>query len=183
MILCIMRIGRRVRNRIEDNRGISLVELIVVISIMAVMVGVTSLGLGMMFSRDANYVAVRIDDALSETRTLSMSKDGKFTCLLHIDAPDGSYVQINRSVGGAVSTEYKKILLDKSVNIAVKGDGTAISGDFSVEFDKSKGSVKQVNGATADKGVYTITVTSTKNTSKTRDVTLVTITGRHYTDK
>ena len=69
MILFIMRTGRRAKkSSISDNSGISLVELIIVISIMVIMTGVMSLGLSIMFSRDTNYVAVRVDDALTETR-------------------------------------------------------------------------------------------------------------------
>ena len=168
--------------KMADDRGLSLVELIIVISIMAVMTGMLSLGLPMMFSRDANYVAVRIDDALTEARTLAMSKDGKVTYTLHIDSdPKGSTVEIKRVVG---ATEDKKTInLDKSVSITVKGDETPMSGDFIVEFDKAKGCVKTVNGSAPDKGVYTITVSSTKNTSNIKDVTLVTDTGRHYTEK
>lgn len=160
----------------------SLVELIVVISIMAVMTGILSLGIGMMFSRDASYVAVRIDDMLSEARTVSMSKAGTFTCSIHIDGtdPKNSYAKITDESGNV----YKEVILDKSVTVVVKKDGTAVTGDFAVEFDKAKGSVKKVNGSDSDIGkVYTIDVTSTKNTSKTKTVTLVSTTGRHYTDK
>ena len=182
-----MRTGRRVKNRISDDRGMSLVELIVVISIMAVMTGILSLGIGMMFSRDANYVAVRIDDALTETRTCSMSKDGTFTCELNIDSSsngNGSFVQIMQSISGGTPTEYKKILLDKSVVIKVDADGTDITADkITFEFDKSKGSLKKVNGAVTSAGVYTIEVTSKKNSSKVKEITLISTTGRHYTDK
>ncbi len=182
-----MRTGKKVDNRIRDNRGISIVELIVVISIMTIMTGVVSIGIGMMFSRDANYVAVRIDDALAEARTLSMSRDGDFVYELNIDNVNhtGSFVSIKQSIGGATATEYRRVLLDKNVSIAVDGDGTAIAGDkITFEFDKAKGNVKKVNGSDADiKGVYTIKVTSLKNHSKVKDVLLISTTGRHYTNK
>ncbi len=181
-----MRTGRRVKNRITDDRGISLVELIIVISIMAIMTGILSLGISLMFSRDANYAAVRIDDALTETRTLAMSKSGDFTCSIHIDNinpkaayPNGSYVQIMQ--GGS---EYKRILLDKNVTIEVDGDGTEVTDNPLVfEFSKSKGSLSTVNGSETISDVYTITVTSTKGPAKTKDVTLISTTGRHYTEK
>ena len=179
-----MRTGRRVKNKITDNRGISLVELIVVISIMVVMVGITAFGVSFMFTRDTNYVAVRIDDALTEARMLSMSREGKFTCVLHIDSdPKKCTVTINNDVAGVVS-EYKKVLLDKSVTIEVTGTGVAAGpgDDVTIEFDKSNGSVKNINGS-APSGVYTIRVTSTKNAAKVKDVTLVSTTGRHYTEK
>ena len=79
MNLFTMRTGKRVKNRISDNRGISLLELIAVISIMVIITGVTSLSLAFMFTRDANYAAVRIDDALAEARMLSVSQTGTWT--------------------------------------------------------------------------------------------------------
>ncbi len=181
-----MRTGRRVNNQIADNSGVSLVELIIVISIMVIMTGVLSLGIGMIFSRDANYVAVRIDDALSETRTLSISKDGTFTCVLNIDSSTsgkGSIIQIMQTVGG-VSSEYKRILLDKGVTITIDADGADITADTIIfEFDKSKGSLKKVNNSETISDVYTIEVTAKNNASKVKDVTLISATGRHYTDK
>ncbi len=180
-----MRTGKKAR-KTEDNRGMSLVELIVVISIMAVMTGILSLGIGMMFSRDADYVAVRIDDTLTEARMCSMSRDGVFTFELHIDGADtkGSYVRIMQSIAGGTPTEYKKVLLDKNVNIKVLGDGTDLGvADVKVEFDKSKGNVKKVNGSLTIKDVYTFKVTSEKNSSKVKDVTLISTTGRHFIEK
>ena len=166
-----------------DNKGYSLVELIVVIAIMAVMVGVMSLGLGMMFTRDANYVAVRIDDMLTEARTASMSRAGTFTYSFHIDgsSPSNSYVKIDQTTDTG-TTEYKRILLDKRVTVKVNGSE---ANDFSVVFDKAKGNVKtaEIDGTARSDLVYEIDVTSKKNTSKTNKVTLVTTTGRHYTEK
>ena len=192
-----MKTGKRARNRI-DNRGYSLIELIVVISIMAIMVGIMSFGIGMMFTRDANYVAVRIDDELTEARTLAMSRDGVFTYVLHADNDPsgdhkGGFIRIDQTVVTGkdehdhditVTTEYKKVLLDKGATIAVTGASLDVSGNMTIVFDKANGSVKSVNGsAPASGAVYTITVTSTKNSSKIKEVTLVATTGRHYTEK
>ena len=179
-----MRTGRRVNNRIRDDRGLSLVELIIVITIMMIMTGLVALGISMMYSRDTNYVAVRIDDAFTEARTMAMSKEGEVTYTLHVvSEPNKSTVVINRAAGA--TPDVKTIALDKDVSISVKGDedDTPMAGDFVVVFDKAKGCVKSVNGADPDKGVYTITVTSNKNPSKAKTVTLVTTTGRHYTEK
>ena len=193
---CIMKTGKRARNRI-GNRGYSLIELIVVISIMAVIVGIMSFGVGMMFTRDANYVAVRIDDELTEARTLAMSRDGVFTYVLHADNASGDhkggFIRIDQTVVTGVdeyghditsTTEYKKVLLDKGATIAVTGASLDASGNMTIVFDKANGSVKSVNGSAPVSGdVYTITVTSSKNSSKTKEVTLVATTGRHYTEK
>ncbi len=179
-----MKTGRRVNNRITDNRGISLVELIVVIAIMSVMVGVTSLGIGMMFTRDAEYVAVRIDDELTEARTLAMSRAGVYTYVLHTDSTDteAGYVRIDVTDDAGTTTEFKKVLLDKSVTITATGATFDASGNISIVFDKVNGSVSTVNGTAPSSGtMYTFKVTSTKNSSKTKDVTLVSTTGKHFT--
>ncbi len=185
MILCIMRIGKKAKNKLSDNRGISLVELIAVISIMAVMVGLVSFSISVMFSRDASYVAKKIDDELSEARMYSMSKAGEFTFVLHIDSDtNGNYVRIDKTISG-VTTPYKTVALDKSVTIAVSGTVStptpSASGNIEFVFDKANGCVKTVNGSKGE-GVYSITITSAKNTSKVKTVTLVSTTGRHYTD-
>ncbi len=164
----------------DDDSGISLVELIVVIAIMAVMVGITSLAVGMIFSRDANYVAVRIDDELTEARTLAMSRPGKFCYEFHIDSdPDNSYVRIIDLDNP--DPPVRDVPLNKSVAVKVNGADTT---DFSVMFDKAKGNVIKVNGSeTGIEKVYTIEVTSLRNASKTKTVSLISTTGRHYTDK
>lgn len=196
-----MRTGKKEKNRIKDNRGISLVELIVVIAISATMIGVVSLGVGIMFTRDANYVAVRIDDELAEARMLSMSRNGNFTYFLHYDNdnPASGYIMIlNGDATRENNTEYKKIMFGKSVQITVTGTGmpagTPTSGNIGIVFSKAKGSVQEVgsiNPASPYKytkssngnGVYTIKVVSTKNSAKTNTVTLTAATGRHYTEK
>ncbi len=184
-----MRTGRRVKNRIADDRGISLVELIVVISIMVVLTGVVSMGLGMMFSRDANYVAVRIDDTLTEARTMSMSREGDVTYTLHIDSDPagnytGSYVEIKRVDKDGNVLDDDRTALDKSVTITATGATPDGSGNIVIVFNKAKGNVETVNGSAAASGiVYTFDVVSRRNASSTRTVTLVPTTGRHYTDK
>ncbi len=183
-----MRTGRRVKDKTADNRGISLVELIVVISIMVIMTGLVSLSVSVMFTRDASYVATRIDDALAEARMYSMSKSGSFSYVLDISDPMSSTVTIKDS------GSFEKIVnLNKRVNITfagtVIGDGGAeeavslADGESAViEFDKSKGCVNKVNGKKAT-GIYTITVTSERNPSKVEKVILIATTGRHYTEK
>ncbi len=189
MSLFTMKTGRRVKNRIPDNRGISLLELIAVISIMVVITGVASMSLAFMFTRDANYVAVRIDDELAEARMLSTSKNGEFTYVLHFDntAPTTGYIRIDQTITPGSPTEYKKVMLNKSVTINVTGADVPTSGDVAFVFSKRNGSLSKVGtpGGTMKKasGIYTIEVTSTRNTSKKKDVTIISTTGRHYTEK
>ena len=186
-----MRTGKKAGNRSCSDRGYTLVELITVISIMVIMTGVASFGLSMVFSKDADYAAVKIDDALTEARTLAMSRDGHFVFVLHFGAdPKDHYITIDRADTLTTSpVEYKRVYLEKSVNISVAGTNRPASGDIQIVFDKANGSMKAIgspgtpaSGSKAQ-GIYTFTVTSTKNTHKVRTVTLIATTGRHYTDK
>ncbi len=170
----------------------SLVELVVVVAIMVVMTGVLSLGFNMLFAKDAEYVAVRMDDMFTEARTASMSKEGIFTYAFHIDAgnPENSYVKIDQTIKDpddpmdtGTTTEYKNVPLNKSVTVTINGSAAT---DLSVEFDKAKGSVKtvKINGsAVTISQIYSIEVTSQRNTSKKNTVTLISATGRHYMEK
>ena len=174
-------------NRKTDERGITLVELITVMAIMVTLTGVASLGMSILFSKEPAYVAAKIDDTLTEARMLSMSKEGTYTYVLHYDNadPTAGYVRIDVTNAG-VTTEYKKVPLEKSVTITVTGTGWPASGDVAITFDKAKGCVKKAgipgSVTTTASGIYTIAATSTKNTSKTKTVTIVSATGRHYTD-
>ena len=184
---------KKMRKRINNN-GYSLVELIVVIAIMAVVVGIMSFSVSMMFTRDANYVAVRIDDELTETRTLAMSRDGVFIYSLQINSdPKENTIKIYKvdsEDDTPADPPYKEVLLDKDVKIEVtnKTGATettltpAAGSSLNIIFDKANGSVKSVDGDKG-KGVYIFTVTSNKNSSKIEEVTLVSTTGRHYTEK
>ena len=165
----------------KNDRGYSLVELIVVISIMAIMVGLLSLGISVMFSKDAEAVAKAIDDELSEARMLSMSKSGKFEMVLHIDGGDPP---VNTIVIKRDDVLYKTVTLKKGASLTVSyGSESKNSGDIAFEFDKGNGSVKNIGGAAFTSGVCTITATSTRLSSKTATVDLVAATGRHYLRK
>ena len=121
----------------RNDRGYSLLELIAVISIMAVVVGVVSLSVSLMFSNDAQKGATIIDDELSETRMLAMSKSGAISMIINTDGavnPINNTIEIKR--GGAT---YKTVKIDRSVIITVKdSSGETIPGDsVEIVFDKT----------------------------------------------
>ena len=195
MSLCIMKTGRRVRNNQLNNAGYSLVELLVVMGIIAAIIAIASYSISLMFSQDAKSMAVKIDDELSNARMLSMSREGKFTYVLHIDNadPKENYIEITKTDSSGSVSSYEKVSLNKKVRLEVTGSGLSgvsgdsYTGDVKIEFDKSNGSVKYVDtlsaGTNKASGVYEISITSVKNSSKVSKVTLVTTTGRHYMDK
>ena len=165
----------------KDNSGYSLVELITVIAIMAVIIGVVSLSVSLIFSRDAQRSAMLIDDALSETRMLSMSKGGVVKMVIHTKtSTDTAYNTIDIVQPGSTKT----ITIDRGVVISLKGSATSTPGtDITIEFNKSNGSVLKINGeSAAANGLYEIESVA-KRGSQTAKVILVANTGRHYTEK
>lgn len=58
----------------RDNRGVSLVELIVVIAIMAIMVGVGVLSISLLFGTQARGCAQKVSSMLNETKTGCLSR-------------------------------------------------------------------------------------------------------------
>lgn len=78
----------------EDNRGVSLVELIIVMAIMGVIIGVTGYGLGLVSKKPVDECAKKIEMVLNQNRTNAMGnteawvelylKDGRVTVLEHL---------------------------------------------------------------------------------------------------
>lgn len=58
----------------KDNRGMSLVELIIVMAIMAVIVGMTGFGLSLVSNKPVDECAKKIEMVLNRNRTNSMGK-------------------------------------------------------------------------------------------------------------
>lgn len=183
----------------KDNRGLSLVELIVVISIMVVLLGLVSLGVGMLFSRDAERAAKLIDDQISETRLSAMSKQGTFVVKIHTEDedfgdPSNNYIEIEKSslplaepgeALPAVTTSTTRIDIDKSVFITFGKKGAlpakATDDTLEIAFDKSDGHVIQLSNSAGDYSlddVFEIKCIA-RNKSKSKSVFLMPVTGRH----
>lgn len=69
----------------EDNRGMSLVELIIVMAIMAVIVGMTGYGLGLISNKPVDECAKRLEMALNRNRTTVMGKKDAWLELYMVD--------------------------------------------------------------------------------------------------
>lgn len=72
----------------NDNRGLSLVELIVVIAIMAVMIGGVGLSIQMLSGAEAKQAAMKLDSELNDIKTGAMSRAGEEMTIKYIDAVD-----------------------------------------------------------------------------------------------
>ena len=177
-------------SRKKYNNGFSLIELIVIIAIMGVLVGGASLGISLVFSKDASKCATRLNDSIYEARANSMYKSGKFELIID-NSGDANVATISHSQTDGTPAISDTVYLD-GVDSAKK---TKISAKFvteaepavtemrlpvTVTFDKSKGNVYSVADADRayDDGIIVFDITPTRG-NRTAKVQLVTTTGKH----
>ena len=174
-----------------NNKGFSLIELIVIIAIMGVLVGGASLGIGLVFSKDAMKCATRLNDSIYDARANSMYKAGKFELSINNTGSANTATISQTDLTPATSdTVYldgedsskKTTISAKFVTEAVPA-GTAISLPVSVTFDKAKGNVYSVvdaDGMTYGDGIIVFEIEPLRgNRNRKAKVQLVTTTGKH----
>lgn len=158
------------------NKGITLVEILVVVAISSIMVGITANSISLAFSRDAERCARTIDVALESVRMSSMSQKGTFT--LEIDRVNNQLIT-HSAVNGTTSTVSENLQSQVTVSFP---DIDAES--LKITFYKSSGKVKSVinqdNSAVQDK-LIRIKCTNGSG-SKVATVVLIRNTGRHYVE-
>ena len=171
-----------------NNKGFSLIELIVIIAIMGVLVGGASLGIGLVFSKDAMKCATRLNDSIYDARANSMYKAGKFELSIDnsgsaniatISQTDLTPVTSDTIYLDGVDSNKKTTISAKFVTEAVPA-GTAISFPVNLTFDKAKGNVYfdvDADG-TYDDGIIVFDIAPLRG-NRTAKVQLVTTTGKH----
>ena len=174
-----------------NNKGFSLIELIVIIAIMGVLVGGASLGIGLVFSKDAMKCATRLNDSIYDARANSMYKAGKFELSIDnsgsantatISQTDLTPATSDTVYLDGVDSSKKTTISARFVTEAVPA-GTAISLPVSVTFDKAKGNVYSVVDAdemTYGDGIIVFEIEPLRgNRNRKAKVQLVTTTGKH----
>lgn len=174
-----------------NNKGFSLIELIVIIAIMGVLVGGASLGIGLVFSKDAMKCATRLNDSIYDARANSMYKAGKFELSIDnsgsantatISQTDLTPATSDTIYLDGVDSNKKTTISAKFVTEAVPA-GTAISFPVNLTFDKAKGNVYSVvdtDGMTYGDGIIVFEIEPLRgNRNRKAKVQLVTTTGKH----
>jgi prepilin-type N-terminal cleavage/methylation domain-containing protein len=156
------------KGRRKNNKGVSLVELIVVISIMAIMTGIVSVGAGVLNGRAAKETRDKLLSSLENVRAQTMGKDAISVTLSYTDDQyllTYTYDKTTAAGGTETVTESKVIGTDKctiyyadsnfSDTIATASDCVSRLGGNKVtagnplqfSFDRSSGALKESTDA------------------------------------
>ncbi|MDD2970348.1 MAG: prepilin-type N-terminal cleavage/methylation domain-containing protein [Lachnospiraceae bacterium] len=180
----------------KNNKGYSLIELIVVIFIMSIMIVLVSLGLRSIFSLDAKECAYDLNACLKETKADALSKDYQ-ELKLYKNAAGEVYAdfvvyhyQEDASHPGQfapdLASEVKKSVLIGKQSVTVKfyfSDGTNISLDpathsVALGFNRSSGSFTKAKIDDIQSTAYCNLIEVSRG-SKTYSIKLSPATGNH----
>ncbi len=150
-----------------DNKGLTLVEILIVVAILAILGGVALTGMSLLTSRPVDECAKKIQIALEGSRNTTM---GKYSGYVEFTADsDGVYVE--KYINGTSDGRIK--IGSGGVNVTATTpsiNATFGATPFKVEFDRADGSL-----VTPTDGPISFTVS---NSSRTIIVTVDKLTGR-----
>ncbi len=146
--------------REKRNSGVSMIELIIVVTIMSVTIGAASLGIGMVANKPAEQCANNMEICLNRCRTHTMGKLGGYVAFY--TGSDGAVYMVEKlgrplnydvtdsSDCGAANYTQKKIGR-KGVKVVCAGTDITSSPGSAVffEFNRSDGSLRTPAGGDA----------------------------------
>lgn len=147
------------RKLLKNNKGFSLVEMLVVIAIMAILASVSVSAMGYLMRGDIKKAAKTLYSEIASNRTYAMAKQGDW--LFSVDNSSGVFVlsSMNTTSGGTI-TYSEETLSNRVSSIEVmiySADGSVIS-DYTalntISFKKSTGAVNEINGASVNYGGF-----------------------------
>ncbi len=165
----------------RNHRGFTLVEVIVVVSILSALTGIISLSVSSVFSVRVRRCATEINAFISMCKVNSMSRGGDIRIVLDVD--DNGGIRGRYYEDGSPGAEPKSTEIFSDANVSaeftVGGVTTALSSDnpLTLSFDRSTGGFKPCAMAGTEK-IYCTSISVTGG--KTYVITLVPSTGNHY---
>lgn len=164
----------------KNNKGFSLIELIIVLAIIAVLGGVMWMGFQSVGSRQVNQCTNNIESFLGRTKTLALAKDAAKVRIYRND--DGYYADIY--VGSAAAPETTKKIGTDSLAVSYVTNDSAVTA-FSVgtqlelSFQRDSGAFTALGGGST--GVYCVEIQVIKGDYE-RSVKMIPETGKYFVE-
>lgn len=159
----------------KQNKGVTLVEILIVVAILSIMTGAAGVGISLLYSRDAESCAKTVNTMLESARMTSLAKTGVYSFTLDTE---------NRRC--TVEPGIKEEELPSRVTLTLSSEGSydiSVNKNIEIEFDKSTGKVKRLSadGTEVDiKNMNIIRMHAESSNGKKAAVVLVTATGKHF---
>ena len=164
-----------------NNKGMTLIEIVIVIAIIAIVGTSAFVGVESISSQNVSSVASEINSNLAKARLESLSKSA---CYLHITADDKGdyYLLFNSSstVGSDIGTKIgsRKLNISYVTNAGV----TKIDSEDSIAiyFDRTSGKVTYYDDSASPMEISGVKGLKIDDGKKERNVIIVSNTGKHY---
>ena len=131
----------------KNNKGFSLIELIVVIAIMSILAAIVTLGVGTISGSKVKECAKGIEAVLNKARVSSMGKD-QVTAQLYIGDDGAYYMDLTTEINGSSDTQTKRVGRSELVLMYSYKDDYSDpqvlkkQGKLNISFDRSSGELK-----------------------------------------
>lgn len=173
---------RRKWNKKIGNKGMSLVEIIIVVAIMALFIGGVSFSINWASGKAAEECAKKLAYSLQQARTMAMGKNS--TIITVKTDGSGNIITVTKIISNTDSGESTNEITSTvgKKNVSVKFDDGSSGdrdlnggGEVVFEFDRASGALKKLDNAEVNAASLEFTI-SKGNTKRT--IEIVPITGR-----
>lgn len=164
----------------KENRtkGLSMIELIIVISIIGLMTGFATIGLGYVQSGNIRSAAMSIDSSLSQLKYDAMSKEEMpFMYIYKANGKYYMYCSKTEVAASALTAANGSQLCNSNCQITFNGGTTVDSGSYiKIAYKKSGGLSSKSN---LSSNISDITVSKANGSGKSYKITIYKETGKH----
>ena len=175
----------------KNNKGFSLVELIIVVAIMAIMGGFIFMSFGLLTGQDARKCANNLSTVLDKEKNYALAKSAEADCYVEISlTSDGYFAEYyvpKKAVGTDVVSIGKEEIGKASVMISCYYDdgsgtpslkGTLSGGTLKIVYNRVSGAIKEINlNGTTDINMIRI------DKGRTYEINIFTATGKHTLER
>ncbi|MBR6366226.1 MAG: prepilin-type N-terminal cleavage/methylation domain-containing protein [Lachnospiraceae bacterium] len=161
----------------KDNRGVTLIELLMVVAIIGVLIGIMAAGFNLGRSKVGSATNL-IDTSLSQARSFTMTRSVNYDFKLYVD--NGYYMVQVGGMDAEKAMEAKIPIYYKTYSAGHESGWTQVTGGgITIQFSESSGAMKKLPGTGSVETYYSKLCIGNPNGSY-KTITLIFETGKHF---